>query len=373
MFCSNCKQLKLSEEFPDQVTELCEHPNTWCFECLIRNLQEAKARNQVLECIDKKCPQKLNQQTLDSLQEQYPFSFLIAEERKTVTRPVFNEYKYLGSNITVYSKSIDGRRTEYNVSPKIQIWDFKKCIESKIGCQPAYQRLVFKKQELKRYLPTLAQPATLSDYGIVDSSEINLIMMMLPVKEEELKKLEFRLSWGYPGKKDYLDGSCIMFSKDKLQPDIIVDYSNTRDLKGATKHSGDKMDDRNRRGSHNITVELNRLDTVDMLFFTLSSWNSKNLGAFGSPQVELVEASAPDDILATYIFEQKSTEQALIMCCLLKGPKGRWFIYQLGKASKGNAKKYDPIIETIKKLIQEDVKKLMTDQTEEDERNTTSS
>eukprot|EP01099_Mayorella_cantabrigiensis_P004607 TRINITY_DN3499_c0_g1_i1.p1 TRINITY_DN3499_c0_g1~~TRINITY_DN3499_c0_g1_i1.p1 ORF type:complete len:371 (+),score=70.89 TRINITY_DN3499_c0_g1_i1:75-1187(+) len=357
MQCDNCQVFKLSEEYPETITSGCDHQVRWCYTCVLGILDANLKSSKTTKCIDPTCPNPVDRVALETLQSEYPFQFLVhhyglpKEEPKMYTRsPVLD-----GQPMSIYVTTLDGRRNKYNVSSQLQIWSLKKMIEETIQVKPELQRLIFNKQELRRYVATQEDPATLSSYGIREGSEINLLIMMYQVKEEDhLKKVEFHLSWGFPnGRKDYLDGSCLTFNQGKLIEK--VDYQRTRDSRGAIKHSGDRIDDRLKRGTHTITVSLDLLKDVDMLFFTLSSWNAKSLKAFSTPSVRIVEASSPDDVLSTYVLDGSSeqSEQALIMCCLVKGMKGRWYIYQVGKHSKGNAKRYDEIVNTIIAFITE--------------------
>ena len=113
------------------------------------------------------------------------------------------------------------------------------------------------------------------------------------------------------------------------------------------KHSGDKMDLKNKKGHHCITAKLDELPIeVTQLYFVLSSFISPTIGYFTSHNFELIDTTQPDKPLCTYKLEQAANSQAVIMCCISRASQG-WEVIQIGKLSGGNADNYEPIKKSI--------------------------
>ena len=124
-------------------------------------------------------------------------------------------------------------------------------------------------------------------------------MVLLYAVAPNLDKVVFDLYWGYPSKGiDYLDASALIFSGTNYLS--VVDFSKRNRLEKAIRHSGDRMDDVNRRGHHIINIELQRIPAhVTNIFFTLSAWGSPTISAFKNPSLNFYEQSNPGKMLCT--------------------------------------------------------------------------
>jgi stress response protein SCP2 len=110
------------------------------------------------------------------------------------------------------------------------------------------------------------------------------------------------------------------------------------------KHSGDLMDNANKKGHQRITAKLDQLPPeVTQLYFVLSSFKSPTIGHFKTPSFKLIDETQPDKPLCAYQLEQAAESQAVIMCCVSRVGQGMWQVIQIGKLSRGNAEDYDPI------------------------------
>lgn len=161
----------------------------------------------------------------------------------------------------------------------------------------------------------------------------------------DLNHVVFDLCWRFP---EYLDASCLMFSKTTFYQ--VCDYAH-KNPHPCIDHSGDIMDNYNKMGHHKINVFLHKIPTeVTHMFFTLSAWRCPNIAKYKDPSLRFYEASRPDESLCKTSFTHANKSQAVIMCSMSK-ENSRWMIYESGKLTSGNAKRYDPIKETIKDLI----------------------
>lgn len=190
--------------------------------------------------------------------------------------------------------------------------------------------------------------ATLSDYKVPEMATIHLMVLLYSIPSH-FNHVIFDLYWGYPARGcDYLDASCLLFSEKSFQ--CAVDYSK-RSKGNAVQHSGDVMDNSRRLGHHTMHVRLQELPpNITHLYFTLSAWNSPTISHFPNPSLKFFEASnKTKDLCATNLRQQTHQSQAIIMCSVVRAGN-HWKILQSGKLSAGNAKNYQPLINTIKQL-----------------------
>ncbi|RGB26110.1 hypothetical protein C1646_722017 [Rhizophagus diaphanus] len=115
------------------------------------------------------------------------------------------------------------------------------------------------------------------------------------------------------------------------------------------RHSGDKMDEPNKKGSQRITAKLDALPPeITQLYFVLSSFKSPTIGHFKAPGFKLIdELNLINLYVSAYQLENAADSQAVIMCCVSRVGQGMWEVIQIGKLSQGNANDYDPIEKSI--------------------------
>lgn len=190
--------------------------------------------------------------------------------------------------------------------------------------------------------------ATLSDYGVKPNTTICLVICLFTIPEN-FDDVVFDLHWGYPNHgTDYLDASCLIFNKNMLSS--LVDFNRTSSI--AIHHSGDVMDNRRRIGHHTIKVSLKKIPSnITHLFFTLSAWNSPNIAQYPNPSLKFYDASKPGTDLCKTTFNHARNSRAVVMCSVSRNTSGNWEIFESGQLSAGNAKNYQPLINTIQKLI----------------------
>jgi hypothetical protein len=96
-------------------------------------------------------------------------------------------------------------------------------------------------------------PRQLSDYSIVADSHIQLMVLLYSIsKELSISALTFDLFWGYPSHtRDFLDGSCMLYTGIGPNSKHYRTFDYNRISFGdipKMSHSGDVMDDINKRG-----------------------------------------------------------------------------------------------------------------------------
>lgn len=197
---------------------------------------------------------------------------------------------------------------------------------------------------------------------------------MLYAIPQDINHVVFDLNWQYPNdtdllegkeKRDYLDASCLIFEGEKcirtidfvqknaLMVAMLKKHKGIKQKEWGVKHSGDRMDDRKRIGHHLIDVSIGEIPTeVTNLFFVLSAWNAPTISRYPNPSLSFYEKSNPEANLCSTTFTHASDHSAVVMCSLSRTKNG-WVVYENGQTSTGNAKEYDPIKQTIQKLIQE--------------------
>ena len=176
------------------------------------------------------------------------------------------------------------------------------------------------------------------------------MMVLLYAVPSHLDKVVFDLYWGYPSTgRDFLDAVAMTFNGQKWLG--WVDFSHKDDANGAIHHSGDLMDDFQRKGHHIIKVSLKSIPSnVTHIYFSLSTWKSPTISHYRNPSMKFYEESRPDHMLCSDEIRKASHRQAIIMCSLSRS-EGRWFVHGNGVVCDGNLSKFEPILETVQNLI----------------------
>ena len=68
-----------------------------------------------------------------------------------------------------------------------------------------------------------------------------------------------------------------------------------------------------------------------------------------NPFVKLVDTKCPDTDLCSFSLERAGSSQAVIMCSVARSLSG-WKVVPHGVTSRGTARSYDPMIETIQNM-----------------------
>ena len=175
-------------------------------------------------------------------------------------------------------------------------------------------------------------------------------MVLLYAVPKHLDKVVFDLNWGYPSTgRDYLDAVAVPFSGQKWLG--FIDWRHKNGAGGAIQHSGDKMDDFNRRGHHIIKVHLKSLPSnITHVFFSLSSYRSPTICHYKSPSMRFYEESRPDQMLCTEEISKAGNRPGIVMCSLMKDGD-KWLVHSNGALTNGNLSKCEPLLETIQGCI----------------------
>ena len=175
-------------------------------------------------------------------------------------------------------------------------------------------------------------------------------MVLLYAVPKHLDKVVFDLNWGYPSTgRDFLDAVAVTFNGQKYLQ--AVDFQTKQCANGAIQHSGDKMDDVNRRGHHMITVHLKSIPSnITHVFFSLSPWRASTICHFKSPSMRFYEESRPDQMLCTEEISKAGNRQAIVMCSLMKDGDN-CLVHSNGALSNGNLQKFEPLLETMQGCI----------------------
>ncbi|CAG8500534.1 hypothetical protein RhiirA5_349930 [Rhizophagus irregularis] len=347
MKCSQCKGDKLSKEFPPTtVTERCNHIPSYCLRCLVKNLDLTNTNNQKSrKCPE--CPEKITAEELKLLTlawDKAPFKIDVDSIGKVKLTQNTNA---ADGNIKgeIYVVLLNGQKCTFQYNQIKNIPVLRQEIRKKLNVDEGKQKLIFNGAELQDRKAG-GVPNTLQDLNIGPGSHIQLIVVLYNItRAESIKNLTFDLFWGYPanGTQDYLDGTCLLYVGEvffRKYDYASVFYPSFPHM----KHSGDLMDNANKRGHQRITAKLDQLPAeVTQLYFVLSSFKSPTIGHFKTPSFKLIDETQPDKPLCSYQLEQAAESQAVIMCCVSRVGQGMWQVIQIGKLSRGNAEDYDPI------------------------------
>ncbi|CAG8607381.1 20943_t:CDS:2, partial [Dentiscutata erythropus] len=348
MKCSNCQTTKLSKEFPlDTITEKCTHVPTWCLKCLIFHLQKGNTHNEI-KCPE--CPVQLTQSEINGFKiawEKAPFKIDIGSLFKNSRANNTNNNSSLNDPATqkgeFFVVLLSGDKYSLKLEDIQTVKILKAELTKKIKVDGSKQKLLHKGVELQVRQQNGQGENKLSTYGIRAGDHIQLIVTMYAIsRDETISNLSFDLYWGYPLRgKDYLDGTCLIYTGRDFWKKY--DYKERYDtVHPYIRHSGDVMDDPNRRGHHRITIKLDKLpDVVNKLYFVLSAWKCPHIGDFIAPSFKLYDEDSSDKKqLCNYTIQTAANSQAVIMCAVIKKDDGSWDVVEVGRVSNGNARDY---------------------------------
>lgn len=335
MACRVCNVEKLSNEFPPTtVLEECDHPSLVCLRCVVNFVKDKK-----------QCPHETCTLAVDPDCENMKWF-------EAILREMFTEYTtefatpIIGPgdkviNITV----LNGESMQLPYNPAMAVYEVKGQIQSRFNHDIAKQKLLYQEKELKN--------GTLKDNDVQPNATIYLVILLMAIPKN-LDHVIFDLQWDYPSSgRDMLDASCLAYQNKTFLRVFDWFSGPSRFFKASITHSGDKLDEVNRKGHHTIDVRLKQLPNyVTHLFFTLSAWASPDIGKFPNPSLRFYDASNSGIDLCSTTFTHATNSQAVVMCSVSKNKGGQWEIYESGKLSSGNADDYTPLRKTIKELIQ---------------------
>ena len=167
---------------------------------------------------------------------------------------------------------------------------------------------------------------------------------------EDYDRVIFDLEWKYPeDKEDALDATAFLYSGTDF-----IDLVNFKRKEiascPAVKHSGDLMDKNRRVGHHGITVSIRSIPShINRVVFTLSAWDSKLISEFPKLSLKLFDERFPEKELCDDNIE--NTNSQAIIVCFLTNRGGKWRVVSVKSPSDGNAKDYEPLKNSIVKLI----------------------
>ncbi|XP_046375380.2 uncharacterized protein LOC124148349 isoform X1 [Haliotis rufescens] len=258
-------------------------------------------------------------------------------------------------------------------SADLTILQLKDAIKKRFKHDHSKQKLVYNEKVLEVFGRS-HKKMTLADYGIEANATIHLLVLLYAIPDD-LDHVVFDLHWGYPASAgednvDYLDASCFAFKKNiyasvcdfmneseessakKTRFNLMRHVRTDNGCSAAIKHSGDRMDDTNKRGHHTIEVHMKKIpESVSHLIFTLSAFKAPTVSKFPNPTLQFYEASNTNADLCSTSFDRAIHSRAIIMCCVAKDHAGKWQIYDCGAESDGCAAGYLKLVATIKKLM----------------------
>ncbi|CAG2221485.1 unnamed protein product [Mytilus edulis] len=337
MSCIVCNQEKLSKEFaPDNASDECDHASLTCLRCLVNSVEK-----------NGKCPYPgCCQEIRKNCEQIILFKEILAQmftKYETTYSPVVDS----GSEETFINViGLTGESTRIKYTPNITIRELKQHIHHTLRIETSKQKLLYEDREMINTSPK-GRSATVGDYDIKANATVSMVVCLYSIPEK-FNKVVFDLYWGYPYfGRDYLNASCLMYSGTTFYG--VCDFAN--EPHPSIRHSGDIMDNRNRIGHHKIEVCIHNMPSaITHLFFTLSAWKSPNLSKYKRPSLKFYEASRPEVSLGNTTFTHAKHSQAVIMCSMSR-EGGRWEIYELGKLSAGNVRRYGPLKTSITRLI----------------------
>lgn len=190
------------------------------------------------------------------------------------------------------------------------------------------------------------------------------------VTGSQLSEVLLLLEWTNPAgnstQQDYLDGSCMVYSEERLL-DVVdfrgahsavaicgdqkpssatLEWSAGKGKAASVLHSGDVMSPEG--GTHVIRVCLSDLpEFATDCFFVISAYNCRNLSLFRSLNMRLFDAATPSHRpLSSFTTTDAGNASAALVCALTRRV-GAWCVRTFGQACDGTIRDYTPIEDTI--------------------------
>lgn len=337
MQCLKCGEVRLSSEFPTRTGKSCAHPSLWCLECTISNSKDGK------------CPECHTTLSQRDIQQLGSFFNIITQDDK-FNPPIVVPLEVKEGFITV--TLLTGENSRFPYDSKATVEGLQNLVATSLHVPARHQKLMYKNSDVKIYNKN-GKALTLLESGLQPGAMLQCMRLMYAIgRNSGLNKVVFELQWGYPPSgRDYLDGSCMVYSKQKLQ--FSIDYSNWKVSSTGEDlyHSGDIMNHTTRTGKHTINLSLKNLpEHISHLFFVLSAYKCNDLSLFPNPTVSLCKKWDPRP-LCEYSLTSAGKTQAVIMCCLIRNDEGGWTVLAIGKPAQGNVKNYSDIHQSIMSLF----------------------
>ncbi len=205
---------------------------------------------------------------------------------------------------------------------------------------------------------------------------------------DEHSRIDIYNSWRYSGDFNgiYLDASMLFFNFDS-NLEAVLDYSNTEAFYSAAKHSGDIMHLPENKGTHKITLHLNRMpEHIHAMYLVASVWATATMKDIKHPSVKCVqnpntsnssrghhprfsrsgkshkEERASNSLPVELCRFELDTEcdmnkdvKNVIMCKIYRKYRdGGWIFKAIGaKGMEGNACNYDPIVRIVSATLKD--------------------
>ena len=347
MICHLCETNKLSSEFPySYLTEKCadQHPLLHCLRCLTASVRDHQKCSQCDVHVTEDNEQyKEYVETLDFL-----FPSVDTGDNNVNSQSAVPVAYDSTSNLVIYITNCSGNSITIAYNPNQSILNVMTKIEDELKIPCKKQCLLYNNVELEA-TGKGSKVFRLKDYNVPPNSTISLLVLLYEVPED-FNHVVFDLIWRYPRDKiDALDASVFLYSGTEFID--LVNYKRKETaLCPAVKHSGDNINEINGTGYHRITVSMKSIPShIDRLVFTLSAWNSKLISKFPQLRLKLFDERFPREELCDEYVE--NTNSQAIIVCFLTNRGGIWRVVSVKSPSNGNAMDYEPLKNSIVKLI----------------------
>lgn len=204
---------------------------------------------------------------------------------------------------------------------------------------------------------------TLAHYGVSNGTKIQALKVLFN-NDDGITAMVFDLGWDFPSStRDYLDATCFVCNGGQILH--WVDYhrvfspffkTEDGDTTYSVMHSGDVVRPSGTGCDHRIIVNTNVLPPeVDRLYFTLSAYDAKNIGAFKRTTMAIFQETEDHEckqVMEPYQFPRAQGQQAVIMCLLQRKQDDHevWEALSVEQFSAGNAKNYNALMATIRAM-----------------------
>jgi len=371
MRCRECKELKLSSEFPKQtLCAACTHRPTWCLECLESYIEGARDEDNPQDgevtCPD--CNFPLNDEDckrLDGKLEGLKVGVL-----KSLTFNREDDEEVVEGSGTIKVCLLSGAVHIIEVHSRDTSLDVKNNIFRESKIQVERQRLFFRGKEVLQWAAGGGPGQTFGAHGIPFGESLHLMILLYETDSHSagaVRWLEFQIEWTprqHGGMRQavraYLDAICFVATEDGSPLGSVTYRRQTQRDFPAIQHTGAAMDS----CKQTMSVDCDGLPAhASVLVFALAAapgykaWvNGRaahvTLAHFKDPTISLIDQVSRQQF-ARYSLANAGDRQCFLLAVARRKPGGSgWQVQGAGRPCDGHAYQTDHIESEVRDLIE---------------------
>mmetsp|Transcript_58226 Transcript_58226/g.152360 ORF Transcript_58226/g.152360 Transcript_58226/m.152360 type:complete len:405 (-) Transcript_58226:18-1232(-) len=372
MRCRECKDQKLSSEFPKQtLCTDCTHRPTWCLECLESYIEGARDEDNPQDG-DVKCPEcdlpltEEDCKRLDGKLEGLKVGVL-----KSLTFNREDGDEVIEGSGTIKVCLLSGELYVIEVHSRDTSMDVKNHIFRQSKIQVEKQRLFFRGKEVLQLPSERGLGQTFGSHGIPFGESLHLMILLYETESVgagAVRFIEFQIEWKNrelggmrTAVRAYLDAICFVATEDGLPLGHVTYRRHTQRQFTAIQHTGAAMDS----CKQSMTVDCHSLPPLaSVLVFALAAapgytaWATGRgdyvtLAHFKDPAFSLLDQVTRQELGGRHTLANAGNRQCFLLAVARRKPGGTgWLVQGTGRACDGNAYETEYIDAEVTELIE---------------------